>query len=238
MIIESLPSKAQSIHWATVQQELHGTGFAQVKHFLSPGECNHLVELYDQPKHFRKTITMEQYRFGKGEYKYYNYPLPPFVQKLREELYPRLVPVANAWMRVLKISRSFPSTLEALLEQCRQNDQLRPTPLVLKYGKGGYNTLHQDLYGEVFFPMQAVLFLNTPGRDYTGGEFVLTEQRPRAQSKAIVLQPGQGDLLIFATSFRPVKGTKGYYRVNMRHGVSEVHIGERYALGVIFHDAR
>ncbi len=231
-------AKEQSIPWNTIQQELHDQGFAMIRDFQTPKECHDFMDLYDQREHFRKTITMERYRFGKGEYKYFSYPLPLMIESLREELYPYLVPVANAWMRALKINKSFPATLKELLEQCHQNHQLRPTPLILKYGKGDYNTLHQDLYGDVFFPIQAVFFLNVQGKDYTGGEFVLTEQRPRAQSKAIVLQPGQGDLLFFTTSFRPVKGTKGYYRVNMKHGVSEVHEGERYALGIIFHDAR
>jgi hypothetical protein len=151
---------------------------------------------------------MERYRFGSGEYKYFDYPLPPVVQKLREGLYARLAPVANIWMKALKIDRQFPGTFSELQKQCRNNNQLKPTPLMLRYGKGGYNTLHQDLYGEVYFPLQAALFLNEPDRDYEGGEFVLTQQTPRAQSKAIVIKPRKGDMLLFTTNFRPVKAAR------------------------------
>jgi hypothetical protein len=180
---------------------------------------------------------MERYRFGLGEYKYYQYPLPGLIQQLREGVYPKLAPIANNWMRVLNIDQHFPESLAQLLELCHAQNQTRPTPLILKYGKGGYNTLHQDLYGEVYFPMQIVLFLNEPDEDYKGGEFVMIEQSPRTQSKAIVLKPGKGDMLIFTTNFRPVKGSKGYYRVNMKHGVSELAEGKRYTAGIIFHDA-
>ncbi len=227
----------QAVNWSAVQDKMHEKGYAGIPGFLTKEQCSELIGLYDQNTRFRKTIAMERYRFGQGEYKYFNYPLPSLIHELREAIYPHLAQIANLWMKALKVDISFPDTLQQLLELCRQNNQSRPTPLILKYGRGGYNTLHQDLYGEVFFPMQAVLFLNEYGRDYTGGEFVLTEQRPRAQSKAIVLKPGPGDLLIFTTRFRPVKGTKGYYRVSMRHGVSEVEHGERYAVGIIFHDA-
>lgn len=156
---------------------------------------------------------------------------------LRASLYPHLVPVANLWMKALKIDKTFPATHQGLLEQCKEKGQMKPTPLILKYGKGGFNTLHQDLYGDVYFPIQALLILSNPEVDFSGGEFVMTQQTPRAQSKAIVLKPKQGDLLFFTTNFRPIKGQKGYYRVNMRHGVSEVTHGNRYALGIIFHDA-
>jgi hypothetical protein len=180
---------------------------------------------------------MERYRFGLGEYKYFNYPLPGIIEKLRQDIYPKLAPIANNWMRILNIDKQYPATLPELLEQCHQHHQTRATPLILKYGKGGYNTLHQDLYGDIYFPMQLVLFLDEPGTDYEGGEFVLIEQKPRAQSRAIVLKPHKGDMLIFTTNFRPVKGSKGYYRVNMKHGVSEVTSGQRHTLGIIFHDA-
>ena len=180
---------------------------------------------------------MERYRFGLGEYKYFNYPLPNLIQNIRENIYPKLAPIANAWMKVLNIHKIFPNTHQELLKQCNDNNQTKATVLILKYGKGGYNTLHQDLYGEIYFPIQTVLFLNEPDEDFTGGEFVLTQQTPRAQSKAIVLKPKKGDMLIFTTNFRPVKGTKGYYRVNMKHGVSAIHSGERHTLGIIFHDA-
>lgn len=173
-----------------------------------------------------------------AEYKYFQYPLPALVQQLRETVYPRLAPVANQWMKALGIPSRYPLTHAALLEECKAAGQYKPTALILQYGQGGHNTLHQDLYGDVFFPFQLVLFLSQPGHDHDGGEFVLVEQRPRAQSKAMVLRPGRGDMLIFTTNFRPVKGSKGYYRVNMKHGVSEVTNGYRYTLWVIFHDAQ
>jgi uncharacterized protein len=181
---------------------------------------------------------MARYQFGLGEYKYFNYPLPNLVQQLRTEVYPHLAKVADHWMNVLNINNLFPKKHEELIEICHQNKQKKPTPLILKYGEGGYNTLHQDLYGDVWFPFQMVIFLNEPDRDFTGGEFVLIEQRPRMQSVAEVLSPKQGDILIFTTNFRPVKGTKGYYRTNMRHGVSKVRSGVRHTLGIIFHDAK
>jgi hypothetical protein len=180
---------------------------------------------------------MERYRFGLGEYKYFNYPLPGLIQTIRENVYNQLLQVANQWMKALNINRQFPGTFSGLQTLCHANNQTKPAVLILKYGKGGHNTLHQDLYGDIFFPIQLVLFLNEPGEDYTGGEFVLTQQTPRAQSKAMVLTPGKGDMLLFTTNFRPVKGNKGYYRVNMKHGVSEVQEGERHTLGIIFHDA-
>ena len=180
---------------------------------------------------------MERYRFGLGEYKYFNYPLPPIIQEAREAIYQLLAPVANEWMKYLNIDREFPAEFLKWQALCHQHAQDKPTVLILKYGKGGHNTLHQDLYGEVFFPIQAVLFLDEYGKDYTGGEFVMTQQTPRAQSKAIVLTPRKGDMLLFTTNFRPVKGSKGYYRVNMKHGVSEVRDGHRHTLGIIFHDA-
>ncbi|HTE02305.1 MAG TPA: 2OG-Fe(II) oxygenase [Mucilaginibacter sp.] len=227
----------EQLDWTTISNQLNDRGYALVKNVLTPAECDTLVWQYDDKSLYRKTILMERYRFGLGEYKYFNYPLPGIIEQVRSEVYPHLAPIANNWMRALNIDKHFPKNLPELLEQCHQHNQTKPTPLILKYGKGGYNTLHQDLYGEVYFPMQLVLFLDEPGEDYNGGEFVLIEQRPRAQSKAIVLKPGKGDMLLFTTNFRPVKGTKGYYRVNMKHGVSEVTQGERHTLGVIFHDA-
>ena len=231
------PFTLGSIDWTLAHEDLHKKGYASVPSFLSPPECEELIQLYQKPNGYRKTVVMERYRFGLGEYKYFDYPLPEKIQTLRTGLYPHLVPVANLWMKVLKINTVFPETHQKLLKQCKEKNQLKPTPLILKYGEGGFNTLHQDLYGDVYFPMQALLILSEPDVDYSGGEFVMTQQTPRAQSKAIVLKPKQGDLLFFTTNFRPMKGQKGYYRVNMKHGVSEVHQGSRYALGIIFHDA-
>lgn len=227
----------QTADWMAVQAQLNNTGYAIVPNVLDAALCEALIQQYDAPLRYRKTVVMERYRFGLGEYKYFQYPLPEPIQQLRETIYPQLVPVADGWMKVLQQEKRFPSTLSGLLQQCSANGQDKPTVLILKYGKSGYNTLHQDLYGDVFFPIQAVFFLNKPGVDYTGGEFVLLQQVPRAQSKAIVLQPQKGDMLLFTTSFRPVRGSRGYYRVNMKHGVSEVHHGTRHTLGIIFHDA-
>jgi hypothetical protein len=226
-----------NLDWAGIAESLHTNGYALVPGVLAPELCAQMIAGYDEPVHFRKTITMERYRFGLGEYKYYSYPLPRVIQTIRETVYPHLAPVANAWMKALNITHAFPDEHTGLQQQCAAQGQVKPAVLQLKYGAGGYNTLHQDLYGDVFFPMQVVLMLNEPGRDYTGGEFVLTQQVPRAQSRAIVLQPGLGDMLIFTTNFRPVAGSRGYYRVSMKHGVSAVHSGHRHALGIIFHDA-
>lgn len=220
-----------------IAENLNERGYALATGVLNDEECRSLIVGYNESGLYRKTINMERYRFGQGEYKYFNYPLPGIVQELRQTVYPKLAPVANNWMRVLGIDQQYPQSLTDLLDNCHLHQQTRPTPLILQYGAGGYNTLHQDLYGDIYFPMQAVLFLSAPGADYKGGEFVLIEQRPRAQSKAVVLKPAKGDMLIFTTNFRPVKGSKGYYRVNMKHGVSEVTYGNRYTLGVIFHDA-
>lgn len=225
------------IDWNQVANEMHEKGFSIIPTFLTGKQCNELVQGYDNSTAYRKTVVMERFRFGLGEYKYFNYPLPNLIQQIRTSIYPHLAPVANAWFNALNKGNPFPTTHQELLQQCHENRQQKATVLILKYGKGGYNTLHQDLYGEIYFPIQAVLFLNESDEDFTGGEFVLIQQIPRAQSKAIVLRPQKGDMLIFTTNFRPVKGIKGYYRVNMKHGVSEVHSGERYTLGIIFHDA-
>jgi hypothetical protein len=235
--MENFETKLSTTNWQDVTESMNGKGYALIPKILTDDQCEELIQAYDNEHLYRKTVVMERYRFGLGEYKYFDYPLPKIIQTLRETMYPKLSPIANLWMKVLKIEKLFPSTLEELQLLCHQNNQLKPTPLILKYGTGGFNTLHQDLYGEVYFPMQAVLFLNDPDKDFTGGEFVLTQQVPRAQSQAIVLKPKKGDMLIFTTSFRPIEGTRGYYRANMRHGVSEVTTGERHTLGIIFHDA-
>ncbi len=232
-IIERLHAK----DWEKLTSEMHAQGYAIVPGVLTAAECNALIGSYNAVDNYRKTISMERYRFGIGEYKYYKYPLPQLINDIRQTVYPYIAPIANQWMQVLHIATRFPAEHEALKKLCHDHGQQLPTVLILKYGKDGFNTLHQDLYGEIYFPMQVVLFLNEPGEDYTGGEFVLTEQIPRAQSKANVLQPRRGDMLVFTTNFRPVKGSKGYYRVNMKHGVSPLHSGNRHTLGIIFHDA-
>lgn len=223
--------------WQGVRKDIHEKGYALTKHILPADLCDSLSGAYHQPELYRKTIRMERYRFGLGEYKYFAYPLPGIIQAIRERVYPELAPLANRWMTSLNIPVRYPGRFDDFQTLCRDAGQTKPSVLILKYGKGGHNTLHQDLYGELFFPIQLVLFLNEPDLDYAGGEFVLTQQVPRAQTKATVLRPGKGDMLLFTTSFRPVKGSRGYYRVNMKHGVSELHRGERYTLGIIFHDA-
>lgn len=226
-----------TIDWQPIVQGLRELGYARVPALLSREHCSYLIGLYDRTDLYRKTVNMARYRFGAGEYRYFSYPLPDIVANLREALYPRLVPVANDWNYLLRIDRQFPATHHELQEQCRTAGQLLPTPLILQYHSGGFNTLHQDLYGDVYFPMQAVFLLSDADRDFSGGEFVLMEHLPRAQSKATVIRMQIGDALVFTTRFRPVKGTKGYYRVNVKHGISEVHQGTRYSMGIIFHDA-
>ncbi|MDO3643173.1 2OG-Fe(II) oxygenase [Mucilaginibacter sp. L3T2-6] len=233
----TIKQSIQNINWPAVTDSMNDNGYALIRGLISDEECSNLIANYSNNSLYRKTVIMERYRYGLGEYRYFNYPLPPLVQQIREAVYPQLAPIANNWMTALNIQTTFPDTFAELQQLCHSNNQVKPTALILKYGKGGFNTLHQDLYGDVYFPMQLVIFLSEPDSDYTGGEFVLTEQIPRAQSKAIVLKPRKGDVLIFTTNFRPVKGAKGYYRVNMKHGVSQLQSGERYTLGVIFHDA-
>jgi hypothetical protein len=232
-----MQEKISGIHWQTVSEQMNEKGYALVPGFLPLQYCEELVSKYDNLDLYRKTITMERHHFGLGEYKYFKYPLPDLIQTMRSAIYPKLAPVANTWMEMLNMERRFPNKLDGLQQLCYGKNQTKPTVLILKYGKGGHNTLHQDLYGDIFFPIQLALFLNEPDNDYTGGEFVLTQQTPRAQSKAIVLRPRKGDMLIFTTNFRPVKGSKGFYRAQMKHGISEVHDGERHTLGIIFHDA-
>jgi hypothetical protein len=226
------------LNWTDVHRGLNAKGFAQIPQLLSNEECGELKSLYRSPDRFRSVIDMKRYRFGMGEYKYFSYPLPSLIQTLREQLYERLVPVANEWMSQLGINISYPAQHKELIELCKEKGQIRPTPLILNYHAGGFNTLHQDLYGDVYFPFQVVFVLSQPGTDHSGGEFVITEQVPRAQSKAEVINPDKGDAVIFTTNFRPVKGTRGYYRATMKHGVSEVKSGERYSMGIIFHDAK
>lgn len=237
MHTSDLAIRLNHLSWPVITNELSSQGFASIASILQPDECASLVGLYAQEPHFRKIISMARHGFGQGEYKYFTYPLPTLVQTLREVIYPYLVPVANHWMQALKLPIRYPTSFAEWISLCQQHNQTKPTPLMLRYEAGGYNTLHQDLYGEVFFPFQSVVFLNKLAVDYSGGEFVLTEQRPRSQSKAQVLAPDQGDMVLFTTHFRPAKSAKGYYRAAMRHGVSPVRAGVRHTLGIIFHDA-
>ncbi len=236
--MNSLARRLLEVDWQQATDELLINGFTQVSKLLTPTLCNELKTQYQNQSLFRKTVDMQRYRFGKGEYQYFNYPLPRTIEWLRQQIYAKLVPVANAWMKQLNINVNYPKQHRDFLNECKAESQTLATPLLLKYQQGGYNTLHQDLYGSVYFPIQLVINLSQPGVDYHGGELVLTQQIPRAQSKATVLQPQQGDMVIFSTNFRPQSGSRGYYRVTMKHGVSEITQGERYALGVIFHDAK
>jgi hypothetical protein len=225
-----------TLNWNEIQIELNQKGFVSISELLSKQECEQLIQLY--PKSiYRSVINMQRYRFGQGEYKYFNYPLPNLIEAIREEFYSKLARIANQWSEVLAMEIKYPSTHTEFISSCHTQKQLRPTPLILHYQKGGFNTLHQDLYGEIYFPFQVVIALSQNGKDFEGGELVMTEQLPRAQSKANVHTPNQGDAIIFTTNFRPVKGTRGYYKSRMKHGVSEIKSGERYALGIIFHDA-
>jgi hypothetical protein len=235
--MQDITNKLENTDWENITETMHQNGYAVIADFLSEEQCEALKAAYNNPDSYRKTVVMERHRFGLGEYKYFHYPLPDLIQQIRTGIYPKLAPIANSWFKALNMSEKFPLEHAELLQQCHENGQQKATVLILKYGQGGFNTLHQDLYGDIYFPIQTVLFLNESDKDFTGGEFVLTQQIPRAQSKVIVLRPKKGDLLIFTTNFKPEKGTKGYYRVNMKHGVSEVKSGERHTLGIIFHDA-
>lgn len=219
-------------------EALQASGSVVLPQLLSPAQCDALVQLYPQPRHFRSRVVMARHGFGRGEYQYFSYPLPDRVQQLRAALYPKLVGVANRWNEAMGIDVRFPPEHAAFLARCHAAGQTRPTPLLLQYAQGDYNCLHQDLYGEHVFTLQVAVLLSRPGDDFTGGEFVLTEQRPRMQSRPEVVPLQQGDAVVFAVHHRPVAGSRGFYRVNMRHGVSEVRSGHRHTLGIIFHDAK
>ena len=221
-----------------VTDELNSTGAAMIERLLTAKECREIAALYDDDSRFRSRIVMARHGFGQGEYKYFSYPLPPLVESLRSSLYPHLAPIANAWNERMGIEARYPAKHREFLALCHGHGQTRPTPLLLRYEAGDYNCLHQDLYGELAFPLQTAILLSEPEKDFTGGEFVLTEQRPRMQSRAEVVPLKQGDAVVFAVHHRPVKGTRGTYRVNMRHGVSRLRSGHRLTLGVIFHDAK
>lgn len=226
------------IDWTALTEELQTRGSALLPQLLSPAECMAISALYPQAACFRSRVVMAHHGFGQGEYQYFSYPLPDMVQALRTALYPKLVGVANRWNEVMGIDVSYPTEHAEFLARCHNAGQTRPTPLLLQYAEGDYNCLHQDLYGEHVFPLQVAVLLSRPGEDFTGGEFVLTEQRPRMQSRPEVVPLAQGDAVVFAVHHRPVQGSKGFYRVNMRHGVSRLRSGHRHTLGVIFHDAQ
>jgi uncharacterized protein len=233
----SIQQRAAALGWDALARRMDEDGFARLPALLTPETCAGLRELFDQDRLFRSRIDMARYRFGEGEYKYFDYPLPEAVQELREALYPRLAEIANRWAALLGDAARFPPDLGAFLERCHRAGQRRATPLMLRYEAGGYNTMHQDVYGELTFPLQAVFGLSRPGEDYTGGELILLEQRPRAQSRATALVMQQGEGVVFTTRHKPVAGARGHYRATLRHGVSRVESGQRVTLGVIFHDA-
>ena len=222
---------------ADVTASLDRDGYAVLPGLLDAGQCRGLAALYDDRDRFRNRVVMARHGYGSGEYKYFAYPLPPLVASLRQRLYELVAPVANDWERRLGHDAKFPGKLDDYLARCHEAGQLRPTPLVLKYGPGDYNCLHQDLYGELVFPLQATVLLSQPTEEFAGGEFLLIEQRPRRQSRGEVVPLRQGDAVIFPVNHRPVTGARGYYRATMRHGVSRLHSGQRFTLGVIFHDA-
>jgi uncharacterized protein len=224
--------------WNHVADDLNRQGYAVMEKLLSKDECRMLSSLYPDDSRFRSRVVMGRHGFGKGEYKYFAYPLPGLIERLRTELYPHLVPTANHWNERMGLDMRYPTKHEEFLKLCHEAGQLRPTPLLLQYEPGDYNCLHQDLYGELAFPLQVAILLSEPGEDFTGGELVLTEQRPRMQSRPEVVPLWQGDAVVFAVHHRPVNGARGTYRINMRHGVSRLRSGRRHTLGVIFHDAK
>jgi uncharacterized protein len=234
---ESIDARMHAIDWTRVGAALDAHGYAMLDGVLSEEECEGIAGLYDGDARFRSRVVMARHGFGRGEYKYFSYPLPEIVADLRTSIYPRLVPIANRWNETMRIEVRYPGEHEKFLARCHAAGQTRPTPLLLQYGKDDFNALHQDLYGEHVFPFQVAFLLSKPGSDFTGGEFVLTEQRPRMQSRAEVVPLRQGDAVIFTVHHRPVQGTRGIYRVNLRHGVSRLRSGHRHTVGVIFHDA-
>jgi hypothetical protein len=233
-----LSASAQQADWDRLSADLNAQGCAVLEKLLAPDECRRLASLYAKEDGFRSRVIMSRHGFGKGEYKYFAYPLPVPVASLRTALYPPLAVIANAWNARMGISTRYPETHADFLALCHKAGQARPTPLLLQYDSGDYNCLHQDLYGDLAFPLRLTVLLSEPGKDFTGGEFVITEQRPRMQSRAEVVPLRQGDAVIFAVHHRPVQGTRGAYRVNLRHGVSRLRSGRRHTVGVIFHDAK
>lgn len=234
---EQINRRVAGADWPAIDAHLDAHGWAIVANLLTAEECAGIAALYPEGRRFRSKVIMARHGFGRGEYQYFAYPLPEVLTALRTAIYPRLVPIANRWNEAMSIDVRFPEEHAEFLARCHAAGQTRPTPLLLKYGEDDFNALHQDVYGEHVFPLQAAILLSAPGDDFTGGEFVVTEQRPRMQSRAEVLPLGQGDLAIWAVRQRPVTGSRGPYRVNMRHGVSRIRSGRRYTVGVIFHDA-
>jgi len=232
-----LVGRVAAIEWPEVEADLDAQGAAVIKGLLAPVDCHELSSLYQRDDIFRARVVMARHGFGRGEYRYFDYPLPPLIGVLRESLYAHLAPVANRWYDAMGMTARFPDRHSDFIDRCHAAGQEKPTPLLLQYGAGDYNCLHQDLYGEHVFPLQVAVLLEEPGRDFRGGEFVLVEQRPRMQTRARVVDLRQGDAVVFAVHHRPVRGTRGFYRVNMRHGVSEMRAGHRHTLGIIFHDA-
>jgi hypothetical protein len=236
-VVRSAQQRVDRYDWAALAADLANHGCAVLERLLAPDECRQIAGLYPHEAHFRSHIHMARHGFGRGEYRYFSYPLPELIGGLRTALYARLAPVANDWNGRMGDATCYPGEHAAFLKLCHQAGQVRPTPLLLQYGPGDFNCLHQDLYGDLAFPIQVAILLSQPGSDFTGGEFVLTEQRPRMQSRVEVVPLQQGDAVAFAVHNRPVQGTKGSYRVNLRHGVSRLRSGQRHTLGIIFHDA-
>jgi uncharacterized protein len=234
---DRVAKRVKAIDWARVSHDLDAQGSAVIERLLSPAECEALVALYPRDDLFRSRVVMSRHGFGRGEYKYLNYPLPDLIARLRSALYPHLAEVAHRWNAAMGIDVRFPDEHAEFIKRCHAAGQRRPTPLLLQYGPGDYNCLHQDLYGEHVFPLQVTILLSEAERDFTGGEFVMTEQRPRVQSRAEVVPLRQGDAVVFAVHRRPVHGARGVYRVSLRHGVSRVRSGQRHTVGIIFHDA-
>ena len=230
--------RVETIPWEQVCRDLDAEGFAIIRSVLSADECEEIRDLYEKKNIFRSNVVMERHGFGRGEYRYFSYPLPRLIATLRTSVYPHLVPIANRWNEAMGISVRFPSEHVDFIERCHRAGQDKPTPLLLKYGTDDYNCLHQDLYGEHVFPLQLAILLSAPEKDFMGGEFVLTEQRPRMQSRPMVVPLLKGDGVVFAVRNRPVQGRKSMYRVNLRHGVSRLRSGSRHTLGIIFHDAQ
>jgi len=229
--------RVDALEWRQIEHDLDQYGCAAVPRLIGPRECDALAALYTSDDLYRSRIVMARHGFGRGEYKYFAYPLPTLIGELRGAIYPHLVPVANRWNRAMGIDVRYPDQHADFIRRCHDAGQVRPTPLILQYGEGDYNCLHQDLYGEHVFPIQVAILLSEPGHDFTGGEFVMTEQRPRMQSRAEVVPLAKGDAVVFTVNSRPVQGTRGPYRVNLRHGVSRLRSGHRHTVGIIFHDA-